>query len=217
MTFDKEVCCQCIWWSRGKKSLFKKKAKRSYLLVLQFVSVDCAQHVANIKNSFIFRGAIKKSLLWRQTILVREKKSCSLSSFIFIVYFFFLNKLTAWRGDCDIMAISGNPVMPACALDGLCQACLPLYKTSGCNRGATNCSQWGKISTCSDLHFQLLCWSGRKWDATTAVSRSAACALQWEPGMVLAPALISPCLCGLSFWGSVAQSWGDILTANLMP
>lgn len=44
--FDKEVCCQCVWWGRGKKLLFKKKAKINYLLVLQFV--DCVQHVSNI-------------------------------------------------------------------------------------------------------------------------------------------------------------------------
>lgn len=62
------------------------------------------------------------------------KNFCSLSSFIFIVYFFFLNKLTAPRVDCGIMAIRDNPVMSVCALDGLCWARLTLHKTSGCSR-----------------------------------------------------------------------------------
>lgn len=38
-----KACCQCNWWAEGR-ALFKKKANINCLLVLRFVSVDCAQH-----------------------------------------------------------------------------------------------------------------------------------------------------------------------------
>lgn len=38
-----KACCHCNWWEEGR-ALFKKKADINCLFVLQFVSVDCAQH-----------------------------------------------------------------------------------------------------------------------------------------------------------------------------